>query len=192
MAENLNIGTRIDGSGNQTDNSTIEKYCYNNSTTNCDTYGGLYQWDEMMQYVTTEGTQGICPAGWHLPTDAEYKTLEMQLGMSQAQADATGWRGIDEGSKLAGNEPLWTDGALDQNANFGTSGFDALPVGFRFTDGSFYLLTYYAYFWSSSENGPNAWYRNLNYNNAQVNRNNNNKAYGFSVRCVRDWYIIRQ
>ena len=45
MVENLNIGTMITGSGNQTDNDTIEKYCYNNSTTNCDTYGGLYLWD---------------------------------------------------------------------------------------------------------------------------------------------------
>lgn len=61
MAENLNIGTMINGSSDQTDNATIEKYCYNNKTANCDTYGGLYQWTEMMQYVMTEGAQGICP-----------------------------------------------------------------------------------------------------------------------------------
>jgi len=70
MRENLNIGTRIDGSQNQTDNGTIEKYCYDDLESNCDIYGGLYQWDEAMQYVTTQGVQGICPAGWHLPTDA--------------------------------------------------------------------------------------------------------------------------
>jgi uncharacterized protein (TIGR02145 family) len=63
MAENLNIGTRIDGANNQANNGTIEKYCYSDNTSNCDTYGGLYQWDEAMQYVTTEGTQGICPSG---------------------------------------------------------------------------------------------------------------------------------
>jgi len=65
--ENLNVGTRINGSSNQTDNGEIEKYCYNNLDANCVTYGGLYQWDEAMQYVTTAGTQGICPDGWHIP-----------------------------------------------------------------------------------------------------------------------------
>ena len=187
MAENLNIGTMVNGNGNQTDNATIEKYCYSDNTTNCDTYGGLYQWDEMMQYVTTEGTQGICPTGWHLPTEAEYKTMEMQLGMSNAQADATGWCGTDEGSKLSGNEPLWTNGALDQNANFGTSGFDALPGGYRGTSGSFTDLANEALFWSSSESGTDAWGRGLSNDNTQVDRANSTQTYGFSVRCVGDW-----
>ncbi len=190
MAENLNIGTMINGSSNQTDNGTIEKYCYNNSTSNCDTYGGLYQWDEMMQYTTTAGTKGICPDGWHIPTDAEWMTMEEYLGMCSGTAPgcsgATGARGTDEGSKMAGNEPLWYNGNLDQNANFGTSGFDVLPGGYRYTNGSFYNLTNDAYLRSSSESGTNAWYRGLNYNIARVYRNNYNKFYGFSVRCVRD------
>ncbi len=59
MAENLNIGTMINGSSNQTNNATLEKYCFSDNTGNCDIYGGLYQWDEVMQYVTTEGTQDI-------------------------------------------------------------------------------------------------------------------------------------
>ena len=71
MAENMNIGTRINGSGDQTNNGTIEKYCYDDNEANCDTNGGLYQWNEMMQYTTMEGAQGICPAGWHIATDAE-------------------------------------------------------------------------------------------------------------------------
>jgi len=187
MAENLNIGTMISGSDDQTDNDTIEKYCYNDNTTNCDTYGGLYQWNEMMDYVTTNGSQGICPPGWHLPTDDEYKTLEMNLGMTQAQTDSTGWRGTDEGSKLAGNEVLWTDGNLDQNTNFGTSGFDALPGGNRrYTDSSFYDLAYSADFWSSSEYGSTAWYRHLYYYSTKLYQSSYNKAYGFSVRCLRD------
>ncbi len=137
MAENLNIGTIVNGSNNQTDNGTIEKYCYGNNTSNCDTYGGLYQWSEMMQYVTTASTQGICPTGWHLPTDDEWKTIEIQLGMTQTEADGIGWRGTDEGSKMAGNEPLWPNGNLDQNANFGTSGLRILPAGYRRSNGSF-------------------------------------------------------
>jgi uncharacterized protein (TIGR02145 family) len=75
LKENLNLGTRIDGSSDQTNNSTIEKYCYDDNDANCTTYGGLYQWNEAMQYVTTAGTQGICPTGWHIPTYAEFQTL---------------------------------------------------------------------------------------------------------------------
>ena len=80
MAQNLNIGTRIDGVQAQTSNSIIEKYCQDDAENNCQTYGGLYQWDEAMQYITTQGVQGICPAGWHLPTEMEWTTLADYLG----------------------------------------------------------------------------------------------------------------
>ena len=186
MAENLNFGTMINGTNDQMDNGNIEKYCHNDLTSNCDTYGGLYQWDEMMQYTTVAGTQGVCPAGWHLPTDDEWKILEMELGMLLAQADATGYRGTDEGSQLAGNEPLWTNGALDQNGVFGSSGFSALPAGYCYASGSFLNQSFNAYFWSSSESGADVWIRNLNLSNPQVYRIDGNKSNGFSVRCVQD------
>ncbi len=186
MAENLDFGTRIDGSGDQTDNSIVEKYCYGDDPANCTTYGGLYQWDEMMQYVTTAGTQGVCPTGWHLPTDDDWKTLEMQLGMTQAQADGTGYRGIDQGSQLADNEPLWYDGALDQNGAFGSSGFAALPSGLRYTNGTFGNQSFSVYLWSSSESGGDAWHRYLYYNKLKVYRYVGLKSQGFSVRCVQD------
>ena len=186
MAENLNIGTMVNGSVSQTDNSTIEKYCSADLTSNCDTYGGLYQWNEMMQYDSTEGIQGICPSGWHLPTDAEYKTLEMYLGMTSSDANNTGSRGTNEGSKLAGNASLWTNGNLDSNTDFGTSGFTGLPGGDRSTNGSFGYLAHVTYFWSSSENGSDGWFRHLSYNSARVDRNYIDQAYGFSVRCVRN------
>ena len=188
MAENLNIGTMINGSNDQTDNGTIEKYCYNNSTSNCDTYGGLYQWDEAMQYVTTAGTQGVCPAGWHIPTDAEWMTMEEYLGMCSGTGSgcsgATGWRGTDEGGKL--KETGTTHWTSPNTGATNSSGFTALPGGYRYTDGSFHNLTSSASFWLSTEGGSNAWYRYLHYNSAQVIRGYNNKAYGFSVRCVRD------
>jgi uncharacterized protein (TIGR02145 family) len=76
LKENLNIGTMIQGTQNMTDNGVIEKYCYDNLETNCDEWGGLYQWDEMMQYSDTAGIQGICPPNWHIPTDEEIKMLE--------------------------------------------------------------------------------------------------------------------
>ncbi|MBK7175282.1 MAG: hypothetical protein IPH84_19155 [Bacteroidales bacterium] len=73
LAENLNIGTRINGSDNQTNNGVIQKYCMNDLESNCSIYGGLYQWDEMMNYTSSSsanpsGRQGICPEGWHIPS----------------------------------------------------------------------------------------------------------------------------
>ena len=186
MANTLDVGTMITGATNMTNNSILEKYCYDDLPANCVTYGALYQWDEMMQYVTTAGTQGVCPTGFHLPTDDEWKTLEMELGMSQAQADGTGFRGTDQGSQLAGNEPLWTNGSLDQDANFGTSGFAALPGGFRNISGLFGHQSLIAYFWSSSESGGSAWVRPLDFTNPKVFRGVISKSNGFPVRCVQD------
>ena len=187
MGENLNVGTRINGGTNQTDNDTIEKYCYNDVVANCNTYGGLYQWDEMMQYTTDTATQGICPGGWHLPTDNEWKIMEMQIGMSLTDANKIGYRGIDEGSKIAGNETLWADGGLDQNVNFGTSGFVGLPGGNLFVNGSFFSLTTGANFWSSSESGSGVWNRHLNYRYPKLYRTSaNSKASGYSIRCLKD------
>ena len=110
----------------------------------------------------------------------------MHLGMTQAQADATGIRGTDQGSQLAGNEPLWTNGLLDQNGAFGSSGFTALPGGYRNTSGSFYSQSIGAFYWSSSESGGNAWYRSLFSDSPKVNRFDDSKSFGFSVRCVQD------
>lgn len=191
MAENLNVGTMINGSTDMTNNGTIEKYCYDDDPTNCATYGGLYKWDEMMQYVTIESTQGICPSGWHLPSDDEFKTLEMALGMTQAQADGLNYRGTDQGSQLAGNEPLWTDGALDVNGTgnppFGTSGFDLLPGGLYNYDNTFKYSNNLAFLYSSSEViGIKVWIRGLRYTNTGVFRSDYLKNFGSSVRCVKD------
>ncbi|MCP4123707.1 MAG: hypothetical protein GY751_18310 [Bacteroidetes bacterium] len=194
MAENLNVGDMIkienggtNADGEQTDNGTIEKYCYNdNASSECGTYGGLYQWDEMMQYVTTESTQGVCPTGWHLPSDTEWKTMEMQLGMTEEEADDIDWRGTNEGSKMAGNAALWIGGDLENNSEFGDSGLAVLPGGRRRTNGSFAVQGKLATLWSSTESSSSAWTRALRYLYAGVYRNPNNKAFGFSVRCVRD------
>lgn len=168
-------------------------YCYyDNSTINADTYGALYTWAAAMNgsgssNTNPSGVQGVCPDGWHLPSDEELKELELFLGMSQADVDATGWRGTNEGSKLVGNSGLWTNGTLESNAEFGTSGFLALPAGYRHYNGTFNGLSSHAYFWSSAEyNSSVAWRRSLYYNNSDVDRNYDSKDYGFSVRCVKD------
>ncbi len=173
MAQNLNVGTRINGTSGQTNNSIIEKYCYNDLEANCNTYGGLYQWDEAMQYSTTEGVKGICPTGWHLPTDAEWITLTTFLGGSIAggkmkEAGLTHWLSPNTGAT-------------------NSSGFTALPGGVRYDVGSFYSLTYDAYFWSSFlHDATLAWSQWLAYINEDVERNVGLRTYGFSCRCVQD------
>jgi len=190
MAENLktthyNNGDVIPNITNNGDWGSLTSGAYgdyDNNPSNSDTYGRLYNW------YTVDDERGVCPDGWHVPSDAEYKTLEMYLGMSQSEADGTGWRGTNEGSKLAGNANLWNDGNLENNAEFGTSGFAGVPSGYRISSiGNYYYVGNNGYFWSSTEGNSNsAWYRRLYYNNTNVYRNYTNKHYGFSVRCVRN------
>jgi uncharacterized protein (TIGR02145 family) len=186
MAENLNIGTMINGISNQTDNSSIEKYCYNNNNSNCDTYGGLYQWNEMMEYSDQEEQQGICPNGWHTPSDNEWKVLEgavdSQFGVGDPQWDNTGWRGLDVGLLLKSLIGWSLNGnGTDQ------FGFNITPSGHRGTNGSFVALGDNAYYWQSTEySGADAWKRAFDYIENKISRDEYNKNAGYSVRCIKD------
>jgi uncharacterized protein (TIGR02145 family) len=189
MKQNLNIGTRIAGAGNQTNNGTIEKYCYNNTESNCDYYGGLYQWNEMMQYTTTAGVKGICPTGWHIPTDAEWTTLTTYVSSQPAYQCNSNSTYIAKALAATTNWNTYTGTCTIGNnlAANNATGFTALPAGYRNSDGSFSTLGNYAVLWSSTEfNGSYAWYRNLNYGYSFVVRNDYGKVFGFSVRCVKD------
>jgi uncharacterized protein (TIGR02145 family) len=169
LKENLDVGTMISGSKSQNNNDTIEKYCYNNNPAMCDTFGGLYQWDEVMQYDTTEGTQGICPSGWHIPTLAEFETLYTTVG-----GDGNALKEIGQG------------GGAGVGTN--TSGFSALLSGYRNYFGYFNNLGYSSVFWSSTEyNTYHAFFMNLGTNDSVIILYYyDNKGYGFSVRCVND------
>jgi uncharacterized protein (TIGR02145 family) len=190
MAENLKVTHYRNGDAipNVTDdtewiNLTTGAYCnYDNNAGNVSTYGRLYNW------YAVDDSRKIAPAGWHVPTDGEWKQLEMCLGMSQSEADDTGWRGTNEGSKLAGNASLWASGDLENDPEFGTSNFTALPGGYRYShSGYFGYQGYTASFWSSTEHTSSyAWYRGLDYSSSDVGRYSGVKHYGFSVRCVRD------
>jgi uncharacterized protein (TIGR02145 family) len=187
LKENLNVGTRINGSLDQTNNSIIEKYCYNNVEDSCDKYGGLYQWREMMQYTTQQGAQGICPPGWHLPTDEEWKMLEGAVDSQYEIGDAE-WdlhwhnRGYEAGTNLK------TISGWYGNGN-GTDlyGFSGLPCGGRNIGGSFYDFGFGGYWWTSTESGYLAWHRYLDCMGPGVDRYYGGKTYGFSVRCLRDY-----
>ncbi len=174
MKENLNIGTRIEAPQMQADNSSIEKYCYNNDLANCDIYGGLYLWDEIMQYSTTPGSRGICPTGWHLPTDDEWTSLTTYLG----------------GESIAGGKMKETGTTHWSSPNTGatnSSGFTALPGGYWDSNGGFTNnINLYSFWWTSSQTSLTAWKRFLNYNTTEVNRGIATKECGFSARCLHD------
>jgi uncharacterized protein (TIGR02145 family) len=152
------------------------------------TLGMLYQWSAAMNSSTTPGTQGICPDGWHIPTDSELYTLENYLATGTCSSTRTGYECDPAGSKLANNtaDQNWTSGTLSSHTDFGTSGFDAPASGLRSSNGNYGSRSSYACFWSSTESGTNAWRRDLSYNNSTVHRNESDKANGFSVRCLKD------
>ncbi|MFA4942030.1 MAG: FISUMP domain-containing protein [Patescibacteria group bacterium] len=179
LKQNINIGTRVNGSGNQSNNSVLEKYCYSDNLANCATYGALYQWDEAMQYSETASAQGVCPTGWHIPTDTEQNDLDQYLTdlPNTCNSSRSGaWDCASAGTKLKTSS--WGG-----NNSFG---FTALPAGYRYTDGSFYDQGSYANFWSSSISGSSAWNRGLYSGYSTVNRIPYDQAYGFSVRCLKD------
>ena len=186
LKENLNVGTMIQGSENMADNDTIEKYCYNNDPDSCTKYGGLYQWYEMMQYTTQQGAQGICPQGWHLPTDEEWKILEgtvdSQYGVGDPEWDGDDLRGYDAGKNLKTTSGWYSNGN-------GTDlfGFSGLPGGLRYGYCYFDGVGSYGYWWTSTElNYYYAWSRILDYCYPDLYRYHSFKIFGYSVRCLRD------
>jgi uncharacterized protein (TIGR02145 family) len=193
MGENLKTTHYNDGTSiplvtedNDWKNLNTPGYCWfaNDQASFGATYGSLYNGYTVM-------TNKLCPVGWHVPSDDEMKTLEMQLGMSQADADESGWRGDNLGSKLAGNNNCWYDGVLKSASDFGTSGFEALAGGYRFANGYFDppadAIKVTGYWWTSTESEDGfAWIRQIVNEKTTVMRFSIEEKYGCSVRCLKD------
>ncbi len=191
MAENLESTRYNDGSAIPLvadDSNWIETFTpayswYDDDETSYGgTYGALYNWH-------TVNTGKMCPSGWHVPTDNEWKQLEMALGMSAAEADRTKERGPYTGSKLAGNADLWSSPDIKSNPHFETSGFMALPGGRIdvFTTSESQKIGIHGYWWSSTEFGVSAGIRGLYSSDNRVFRSiSSDKRAGLSVRCVKD------
>lgn len=161
MGENIKIGTRIDGANEASENGEIEKYCYEDIPLNCQEYGALYNWQELMQYRTAEINRGICPVGWHIPAAHEWDTLINFLG----------------GTGAAG-------AALKME---GTSGFEALLNGNKTDAGTFQDKDINGYFWTSSQiNSTTAKYRYIDQSATGFYAEDTTLAKGFAVRCVKD------
>jgi len=187
MAENLKVTHYHNGDPipNVTDDTNWEKiktgaYCnYDNDENNATIYGRLYNW-----YAVND-SRNIAPTGWHVPSDAEWKTLEMYLGMSQLNANDEGQRGTNEGGKLKESGTTHWNNPIIGATN--ESGFSALSGGSRGNNGPYHGIGGYAFFWSSTESSYySAWYRYLYYDYSGVYRYAYRKAAGYSVRCVKD------
>jgi uncharacterized protein (TIGR02145 family) len=178
MASNLKVGTKILGGfapasfGTPTNNGVIEKFCYNNDDTICATEGGLYAWDEAMQYSTAAGAQGICPTGWHIPTDEEQYTLENYLKdpTEVCNANNTGVSCYNASLKMMQN---------------GLSGMNFPMAGLYYTNGVFSNHFTGAFITSSTDNAGLPWNRHLMSSLGGVHRFGLSKGTGISVRCIK-------
>jgi uncharacterized protein (TIGR02145 family) len=183
MKKNLNYGTPVTSytsttfHSNMANNSVVEKYAYNNNNTNLLTYGGLYEWDELMNYTTTEGGQGICPNGWHVPSDTEWQTM----------IAAAGGTLITPNGGYGGNKLKNIGEGFGGGAGTNTSGFSAKHSGDRDSYGIFYGLNFRSIFWTSTANGPGAYQYTLWAENDTIFRGGNaQKMTGFACRCLKD------
>jgi uncharacterized protein (TIGR02145 family) len=136
------------------------------------TYGYLYNW-----YAATD-SRNICPTGWHVPTDSDWNKLIRSID-SGADTTGTSTQSTTAGGKMKSTGDNTAGTGLWNSPNTGAdnaSGFTALPGGFRSSAGSFYNISYYAFFWSAAEDdkGTNAWFRSLNYNGSNVFRSSYN------------------
>lgn len=174
MKQSLNYGVftiSVSTATTHTDmknNGVVEKYCYFNDSTKCALYGGLYEWNELMNYTTAEGGQGICPNGWHLPTDAEWTTLVVF-----AKQNSNNLKAVTEGSGSGkGNN---------------SSGFSALHSGDRDAFGIFYGQTRRSIFWTSKAMSTEmAWHYTLRAEDTVIEHLTTQKITGFACRCIKN------
>jgi uncharacterized protein (TIGR02145 family) len=202
MAENLKTTKYNDGTAipNITDNTawntlTTGAYCdYSNNSSNSITNGRLYNWytvdNNAGTKVVSNGGKNVCPTGWHVPTDTEWTTLENYL-----ITNGYNWDGTTTGNKIAKSIASTSGWSTDANAGSvgndqpsnNRSGFTALPSGYRKISGSYCNLSYYCFWWYSTEfSTSDAYYRLMMWSYESAERSNFSKRYGFSVRCLRD------
>lgn len=162
MAENLNY-------------YHIESWYYDNDSAGNFRYGRLYKW------ITANS---VCPSGWHLPSDDDWKKLEMALGMSQEDADKTGRRGTDEGDQIK------SISGWDKNTGTNSSGFNAFPGGWRHSIGgdNYNMIGTLAYFWTSTPDplSDGSLVRELDALDTRIHRDGVGNRFALSVRCLKD------
>jgi uncharacterized protein (TIGR02145 family) len=184
MQQNMNIGIKTSLANNNSNQGTssvsIQKYCPNDVESNCTTYGGLYQWGQAMTGSTTAGAKGICPTGWHIPTDDEFTILERTTCVSNGTAEATcianfpygsgGTRGTNEGTTLKNASGL----------------FRAQLAGYKYSGWPYEQLGAVTHIWSSVGSGGYAFGRGLTSATANIGRVSVSVSNYSSVRCIKN------
>ena len=174
FAENLNIGEMVDGAKDQSDNDKIERYCYDNDTTNCDRYGGLYQWAEMMGFndscntkscahLIDENHQGICPQDWRIMTYDDFQFILKSENVTH---------GIDD---------LKTQNGF---GGYNTTGFSVVGPGYNWdhTFRGFQESTYF--FYPQERDDSTTIPSGMSRGTTSTSHTWKLKTHGFSVRCV--------
>lgn len=159
--------------------STNQGACatYNDDPINESTYGKLYNW-----YATVD-SRGLCPTGWHVPSDCEWMYLEASLGMTPDQQEATDWRGTNQGGAMKTTTEWSSPNAGATNS----SGFTGYPGGYKYPNGSYAFMAGNGDWWVSSEfDSTNGWYRRLHWLVPTILRYNISKQTGNSVRCIKN------
>jgi uncharacterized protein (TIGR02145 family) len=169
-------------------------YCYDNNPVNCALRGRLYNWKALFDGAVAPGERGICPAGWHLPTDPEWTTLEMTAGLTAADTAIYGLRGA-HASNLRAPSPLWGPSWETLPADNST-GFSAIPGGLvdKFGESGFLELETGANFWTSTSvdatiSGvpqPQAIKRKISPDDAGLRRDFHHQVNAYNLRCLKD------
>lgn len=201
MTENLKATQYMDGSSIKFISSIHTKewasdsngaYCdYFAGTSNANT-GLLYNW------YAIQNSKKLLPEGWRIPTENDWQELEWSLGMAYDDIHKTSWRGTNQGDQLKKYEGAETISGKTSVVKYwltygevfpsNESGFSAIAGGYRMPDGTWGAksVNSTAFFWSSSTYGNEVWYRYLDYQQSGIFRYYAPKAYGFSVRCVKN------
>jgi uncharacterized protein (TIGR02145 family) len=155
----------------QTDNCIPEKYCSPTDAA-CIKFGGMYQWDELMDYAVSPGTKGICPPEWHVPTEVEWQSLIDNLiaGIGAPMANAISGSTLKDVLIVSGFHALL--GGLDYNDNT-----------WAFTSGA---VTGTLYWTSTSSNATHSVARGLNFYNPSISLYSSSRGNAFSLRCIKD------
>ena len=185
MSENLRVKRFNDGSDLsyvgmfQEDSlwalSTASTYTYLNDTV----YGCLYN------QAAVQDARKLAPAGWHVPTDEDWKTLEKEIGMAAAETEKLAWRGTNEAELLL---PAYSEGWPISTIPFGNDKYKMkiLPTGCKLFNGKSSIDGNVAFFWTSTLSGEEAWYRYFDYKKKTIFRQHTYAQYGMSIRCVKD------
>lgn len=161
LAANLNYGTAVPASAVQRDNCIPEKYCFNDTPANCNNEGGLYQWDELMQFAELDASQGLCLPGWHIPAENDWNILFAFY--------------VNNG--FAGS-PI---------KNTGFSGFNAFLWGAYFVNSTWRFNNFATLYWTSTINGQlKAWAHGINSFDPSISKYPNSRSNAYFVRCIKD------